>query len=241
MGHSNVVFEDAENEIDITNTPLRINGERISQINEELNDDFDAKFNFINEQYPQLFTTNCIDAALYRLVIKEHNSTNIKFHKSTNISVTSSSKILSTFKNKIKFIYDNHQYIRFKPSLSQLADLHPEFSKRLVKAINTIETKHSDVYLVITEGFISIREQFELNKISKKKEKTFSNYGLRAKIALFDDEGPLEFNSSLIANFNKENITFENGYCYLDGLNIDDIKTKFTNKEFIGNTNWVKI
>jgi hypothetical protein len=238
LGHSNVVFEDAEEEIDITTTPLRINGERIIQINEE-EDDYDAKFSFIQEQYPQLLTNN-VDKAMWRLIVQQNNITNKSISDITNIPLTTTAKLFQSFKATINYVYQNHQYIRFKPSLTLLAAMHPEFARNLLKLINIIENKHPDIYVVITEGYTAIKEQYRINKVSGGGI-TSLNYGLGARIAIFDNEGELELNDVISSNLNKLGLEMINGIIQIKDFNLKKIKKKFTAKNFIKNSNFVKL
>lgn len=236
----NSIFEDAEEEIDVTGTPARINGERIHQDTDDNIDDYDDKLNFIQTQYPQLLSTN-LDKAMWRLIVQQKNISNVKLSNITQIPLTTSSKMLANFKNKIKYIYQNNKYIQFKPSLLLIADLHPTFQKKLLKSINMLENNHPDVYVVITEGYTSIREQFIINKEQNKTGLTSLNYGLGARIAVFDQNGPLELTDYIISNFIYNGLELtDNNLIQIDGFDIKWVKSQFTNKNFIKNTQFIK-
>lgn len=240
LNNLNSIFNDIEDEIDLINTPQRINGEKTFIPIEEVEDDFEDKFNFLTETYPNIYKfSNNIEDAMFQLIIENLNYSEVKFNKITQIPITTSAKLLKTFKDKISFIYENLNFIKDKESLKKLSTLHPDFRTKLIQSINKIENKY--IYIKVIQEFVSIREQFILNKENNVNGLTLNNYGLSTTIIKYEDNEQIEFNFNDIKIFKQNGLILnENGVISIE-IDLSVVKNKFTNKDFLKNSQFINL
>lgn len=220
-----------DDECDVLISDRKVNNEKITNENEDVKDDYEEKYNFIFNLYPQMFN-NGLDRAEYDIIITGKNLTNTKIKQITGCNLTISAKILKNFKNKIRFIYKNYDFIKNKITLNIISELHPSIQDKLINIIYKIE--RNDTEIIIINGFKSIKDQnsnYKKGLSILKGGYSHINYNLGFKIDNLTPEILVEFLK------NDFDIDIEGNIHY--DIDINELIKKYKNKEFITGTKFL--